>query len=90
MKKNDKGIITEVLAEADLEMKTKPKAFMNWISARDSMACEVRLYDVLFNDNNPAALGDKWLDYYNKESLVIKNNSLMNKNIVGSTKSTTF
>jgi glutaminyl-tRNA synthetase len=78
------------LAEADLEMKTKPKAFMNWISAKDSIACEVRLYDVLFNDNNPAALGDKWLDFYNKESLVVKNNSLMNVNLLGSPKLTTF
>jgi hypothetical protein len=36
VKKNEKGEIVEVLAEADLEMKTKPKAFMNWISNKDS------------------------------------------------------
>jgi glutaminyl-tRNA synthetase len=49
----------------------KPKGVVHWVSAEASVLAEVRLYDRLFNHENPA--GDKegdFIDSLNPESLV--------------------
>lgn len=83
IKTDKEGNVTEVFAEADLEISKKPKAFLNWISAKDSLDCEIRLYDVLFTDHEPLKLDDKWLEAYNKNSLIVKKGAKMNKHLAG-------
>lgn len=39
----------------------KVKGTLHWVSARHAVRAEVRLYERLFDDPNPAALGDAWL-----------------------------
>ncbi|MBY4675089.1 glutamine--tRNA ligase/YqeY domain fusion protein [Marinobacterium arenosum] len=50
----------------------KPKGVIHWVSADNSLPCEVRLYDRLFTEENPD--GDKerdFLELLNPESLVV-------------------
>jgi glutaminyl-tRNA synthetase len=49
----------------------KPKGVIHWVSARDNVDCEVRLYDRLFNDPAPDAGGKNFLDFLNPHSLEI-------------------
>ncbi|MGB5599686.1 MAG: glutamine--tRNA ligase/YqeY domain fusion protein [Thiothrix litoralis] len=49
----------------------KPKGVIHWVSARDNVDCEVRLYDRLFNDPAPDAGGKNFLDSINPGSLEI-------------------
>ncbi len=49
----------------------KPKGVIHWVSARDNVDCEVRLYDRLFTDVAPDAGGKNFLDCINPDSLVI-------------------
>ncbi|MFN3785975.1 MAG: glutamine--tRNA ligase, partial [Thiothrix sp.] len=49
----------------------KPKGVIHWVSARDNVDCEVRLYDRLFNDPAPDAGGKNFLDSLNPYSLEI-------------------
>ncbi|MEN9502306.1 MAG: hypothetical protein RI964_1591 [Pseudomonadota bacterium] len=49
----------------------KPKGVIHWVSARDNVDCEVRLYDRLFTDVAPDAGGKNFLDCINPASLVI-------------------
>lgn len=49
----------------------KPKGVIHWVSARDNVDCEVRLYDRLFNDPAPDAGGKNFLDSLNPGSLEI-------------------
>ena len=51
----------------------KPKGVIHWVSARDNVDCEVRLYDRLFNDPAPDAGGKNFLDSINPGSLEILN-----------------
>jgi len=48
------------------------KGTIHWVSARHAKTAEVRLYDRLFNTENPA--GEKYLEYLNPESLKILKN----------------
>ncbi len=81
-KKDENGNITEVYAEYDPQTRSgmpeanrKVKGTIHWVSSVDSLEAEVRLYDRLFNDENPAGVKDKTLaELINPESLkVIKN-----------------
>ena len=49
----------------------KPKGVIHWVSARDNVDCEVRLYDRLFNDPAPDAGDKNFLDSINPNSLEI-------------------
>ncbi len=49
----------------------KPKGVIHWVSARDNIDCEVRLYDRLFNDVAPDAGGKNFLEFLNPDSLKI-------------------
>jgi glutaminyl-tRNA synthetase len=66
--KNDKGEITELHCTYDPASKggnspdgRKVKATLHWVSAKHAVKSEVRLYDRLFNDEDPA--GHKDLDF---------------------------
>lgn len=79
--KNEKGEIVELRCTYDPETKSgsgssnkKVKGVIHWVSAKHCFDAEVRLYDRLFNIENPGEL-DNWLDYVNPSSLEIISNA---------------
>jgi glutaminyl-tRNA synthetase len=75
--KNDQGEVTELHCTYDPETKggnspdgRKVKATLHWVSVPKAVKAEVRLYDRLFNDPDPAGHKDKdFLEFLNKDSL---------------------
>lgn len=49
----------------------KAKGVIHWVSARENIDCEVRLYDRLFSDPAPDAGDKNFLDFMNPHNLVI-------------------
>jgi glutaminyl-tRNA synthetase len=78
-KKDEKGEITEVYCTYDEatrsggpEANRKVKGTLHWVSARHAVEAEVRLYDRLFNDPDPAGHKDKSpVDFLNPDSLKV-------------------
>lgn len=75
------GLVTEVMAEFIKVDAPKPKTYLNWVSVKESIDCEVRLYSNLFTEDPTESKRD-FLELLNPNSLVIKRNSKINKNIV--------
>jgi glutaminyl-tRNA synthetase len=81
-KKNDVGEIEEIYCEYDPNSKSgmegsmrKVKGTLHWVSARHCKDVEVRLYDRLFNVENPAEEKDKdFRELLNPDSLKVLNN----------------
>ncbi|MBW6534010.1 MAG: glutamine--tRNA ligase/YqeY domain fusion protein [Mariniphaga sp.] len=77
--KNDKGEITELHCTYDPESKggnspdgRKVKATLHWVSAKHAVKSEVRLYDRLFNDEDPAGHKDfDFKEFMNQDSLQV-------------------
>ena len=76
--KNDQGEVVELICSYDVATKGenptdyKPNGVIHWVSADNSVPCEVRLYDRLFTEANPD--GDKERDFHtflNPESLQV-------------------
>ena len=74
--KNADGSIAELRCTADLDSKTggatssrKIKGTIHWVSAPDSIAAEVRLYDRLFTEAEPEADGRDFRTCLNPHSL---------------------
>jgi glutaminyl-tRNA synthetase len=61
---------------------TKPKGVIHWVSAAQSLAAEVRLYDRLFSVPNPAA-ADDFHSVLNPESLVTLTNARVEPALAG-------
>jgi len=78
-KKNDNGEITEVYCTYDEvtrsggpEANRKVKGTLHWVSAQHAVEAEVRLYDRLFSDPDPAGHKDKTpVDFLNPDSLKV-------------------
>jgi glutaminyl-tRNA synthetase len=78
-KKDANGEITEVYCTYDEATKSggpeanrKVKGTLHWVSANHAIEAEVRLYDRLFNDPNPAGHKDKSpVDFLNPDSLKV-------------------
>lgn len=78
-KKDADGNVVEVYAEYDPETLSgrpesnrKVKGTIHWVSCADSVEAEVRLYDRLFMDEDPASVKDRSLaEMINPESLVV-------------------
>ena len=80
--KDDKGEIIELRCTYDPETRggnapdgRKVKATMHWVSALHAIEAEIRLYDRLFNVENPlkAPEGGSWIDNLNPDSLQVLN-----------------
>lgn len=78
--KDEQGNITEILCTYDPETKSgadtsgrKVKGVIHWVSEMHAVEAEVRLYDRLFNVENPDAVepGQTFLDHLNPDSLSI-------------------
>jgi glutaminyl-tRNA synthetase len=79
-KKNEKtGVIEEVYCSYDPDTKSggkasykKVKGTLHWVSARHSVDAEVRLYDRLFNHEDPAGQkDDDYRNFLNPDSLKV-------------------
>jgi len=75
--KNDKGEITEIQCTYDKESKggktldgRKVKGTIHWVSAKNAIECEVRLYDRLFKSENPES-GQDFKEDLNPDSLKV-------------------
>ena len=75
-RKDDSGRIVEIYAEYDPESKSgmagsnrKVKATLHWVSADHCKKAEVRIYDRLFNVENPAANERDFRELLNPNSL---------------------
>ena len=80
-KKDDEGNVTEIHCSYLPESKSghdtsqlKVKGTIHWLNARDAVNAEVRLYNPLFNVENPALEEGDFKDFINADSLkIIKN-----------------
>jgi glutaminyl-tRNA synthetase len=79
LKKNDSGEVTEVYCTYDPETRSggplaerKVKGTLHWVSAEHAIDAEVRLYDRLFNDEDPSGHKDKDArEFLNPDSLTV-------------------
>ncbi len=86
-KKNEAGEITEVYCEYDPLTKSgmpesgrKVKGTLHWVSCNHCLPAEVRLYDRLFNVENPGAEQDAdFRTLLNPDSLTVLNNCYVEK-----------
>jgi len=83
VKTGEKGEVLEVFVELLKDCKEKPKSFLHWISEKDAVECEVRLYDYLFLQDEPAKAEGEWEQKINKNSLIVKKGVKMNRNLIG-------
>ncbi len=81
--RNDKGEVVELRCSYDPETKSgsgtstkKVKGTIHWVSAKHAVKAEVRLYDRLFNVENPGA-EENWLEHINKNSLEVISGALI-------------
>ena len=77
--KDEDGNVIELRCTYDPETRggdapdgRKVKATLHWVSAAHALNTEVRLYDHLFNVENPLAEGKSWLDTLNPDSLKVR------------------
>ncbi len=80
-KKDENGFITEIYCTYDPETKSgsgsqrKVKGTLHWVSVQHAVDAEVRLYDRLFLDEDPAGHKDRdFKDFLNPDSLKILQN----------------
>ena len=72
--------VTELVCEYSAEIK-KLKGRIHWISQKDAERVEIRLYDYLWTVDEPMTLKEP-LEEINPNSLIVKENSLVNKSIL--------
>ena len=77
--KNENGDVTEVHCTYDPATKggwsddgRKVRGTLHWVSDQHVIDAEVRLYDHLFNVENPEADGDDFIQHLNPDSLIIR------------------
>ena len=75
--------ITLVRAELLKDSKEKPKSYVSWVPANESIEIETRLYDVLFNSIVPNQEAD-FLSKLNPNSLSVHKNSRVHAHVNGS------
>ncbi|MCX8083874.1 MAG: glutamine--tRNA ligase/YqeY domain fusion protein [Calditerrivibrio sp.] len=80
-KKDEDGNIMEIYCSYDPASRggwtsdgRKVKGTIHWVSAKEAVDIEVRLYDHLFTKENPDDVedGKSWTDYINPNSLIVK------------------
>ena len=76
--KNPEGQVIEIMASLVPDTigenppeGIRPRGVIHWVSANNSLECQLRLYDRLFMDPTPDAGDKNFLDQINPESLVI-------------------
>jgi len=83
--KNANGNITEIRCSYDADSKSgsgteasqrKVKGTLHWVSAKHAVPVQVRLYDRLFNHEDPAGETEDFKSFLNPDSLVILDNCM--------------
>jgi glutaminyl-tRNA synthetase len=94
--KDDAGNIVELRATYDPATRggdapdgRRPKATLHWVSAEHALDCEVRLYDRLFNAEDPEEGGDFML-HLNPHSLEVVADAKLEPSVAGSPALTRF
>jgi glutaminyl-tRNA synthetase len=93
--KDEAGNVTELHCTHDPDtLGKKPegrkvKGVVHWISAKHGVPAEVRLYDRLFNEVNPAQLDD-WASAINPESRVIMQSAMVEASLTTAAPETHF
>ena len=89
-KKNTDGEVEEIYCEYDPESRSglaganrKVKGTLHWVSARHCLPAEVRLYDRLFNVENPAADERDFRELLNPDSLTVLDNCYVEQYVAG-------
>ena len=89
-KKNASGEVEEIYCEYDPESRSglaganrKVKGTLHWVSARHCLPAEVRLYDRLFNVENPAADERDFRELLNPDSLTVLGNCYVEQYVDG-------
>jgi glutaminyl-tRNA synthetase len=88
--KDETGKITEVHCEYYPDSRSgsdtsgiKVKGTIHWLSAKHAIPAEVRMYDRLFSDEDPAGHKDKdFLEFLNPDSLKVLNGAFVEAGIV--------
>jgi len=86
--KNEKGDIVEIQVEK-IEPKSqeeydelkKTKGFVHWISCKDSIDCEARIYEPLFTVDNPNEVDD-FMEVVDQDSMKVTNTLKFNKRLL--------
>jgi glutaminyl-tRNA synthetase len=89
-KTDDDGNVSEIYCTYDPDTKSggsgakrKVKGTIHWVSATKSIDAEVRLYDRLFSDEDPAGHKDKdFKEFLNTDSLKILNNCKLEPSMI--------
>ena len=69
----------------------KVRGTLHWVSAADSVGCEIRLYDRLFNVENPSEDGgDAYLNHINPDSLTVLDGCLVEGGLADAKPGDTF
>lgn len=84
---DENGKLIEILATYYPDSKSgsdesgiKAKGTIHWVAQNEGILCEVRIYDRLFTVPNPSDFEDEGktiFDFYNKHSLIINHNAIM-------------
>ena len=89
-KKNASGEVEEIYCEYDPESRSglaganrKVRGTLHWVSARHCLPAEVRLYDRLFNVENPAADERDFRELLNPDSLTVLGNCYVEQYVAG-------
>ena len=95
--KDNNGQVVELKCSVDLNTLgknpegRKVKGIIHWVSAKDSVPIEVRLYDRLFVDANPGGHKDKsFLDFLNQNSLEVLQNCQAEPSLLAANVSDSF
>jgi glutaminyl-tRNA synthetase len=94
--KDDAGNIVELRATYDPATRggdapdgRRPKATLHWVSAERAIECEVRLYDRLFNAEDPEEGGD-FMAHLNPNSLEVVSNAKLEPSVANAPPMTRF
>jgi glutaminyl-tRNA synthetase len=68
----------------------KVKGTIHWVSVAHAVDAEVRLYDRLFSEPNPAAAGDDFLRLLNPDSLQVMANAKLEPSLAGAEAGTRY
>jgi len=87
--KNENGDVTEIHCTYDPKTKggwsddgRKVRGTLHWVSRQHAVDAEVRLYNHLFNVENPEADGDDFIQHLNPDSLIINTQAKLESSFI--------
>jgi len=94
---NENGDVTEIYCTYDPNTRggwsddgRKVKGTLHWVSVLNGVDAEIRLYDHLFNFENPESGGDDFIKHLNPDSLVINTQAKLEPSLNKATMNTNY